>query len=71
MNRISYELLNPIIQNNKYIVYLQKITPYNYVNHALFSNRTEIDSYKYKVSDYRNFVENISNKKIYINQTYS
>jgi hypothetical protein len=64
--RTTYEFLNPIMQNNKHIEDLKKVTEYDYINHVIFSNKTQIDSFIDNVSNLERFIETVSSEeKIY------
>jgi hypothetical protein len=65
--RSSYEFLNPISQNKKHIEDLEKMTKFEYINHVIFSDNTEIDSYIDNVSNLNNFIDMISKKETIYN----
>jgi hypothetical protein len=65
--RSSYEFLNPILQNQKHIEDLEKLTKFKYINHVIFSNKTEIDSYIDNVSNLNTFIDMISKQETIYN----
>jgi hypothetical protein len=65
--RSYYEFLNPISQNKKHIEDLEKMTKFEYINHVIFSDNTEIDSYIDNVSNLNNFIDMISKKETIYN----